>query len=206
MGLQVVGAGLGRTGTESLKLALERLLGGSCYHMLEIVRGRRADIPVWLAAANGGYPVWNDFLVDYRAAVDWPAAAFWSELSNANPDALVLLSVRDVDAWWTSASNTIFSPALREGKSTVRFPSNWPDDLLAARFTPDWYLEGPAKAAYLRHNDAVRAGVPPGRLLEWSPGDGWAPICAGLGVDVPDEPFPHVNSTADFQALIQSSP
>jgi hypothetical protein len=202
--LQVVGAGLGRTGTESLKHGLERLLGGPCYHMFEIVAGRRDDIPVWLAAACGEYPDWNDFLAGYRAAVDWPAASFWRELSAANPEAIVLLSVRDVDAWWTSVSNTIFSPALDVGKAKIGFPANWPDGVLEARFTPDWRQEVPAKEAYLRHNDAVRAEVPADRLVEWSPPDGWDPICKALGLAVPDEPFPHVNTTADFQALLQS--
>ena len=206
MGLRVVGAGVGRTGTESLKHALELLLGGPCYHMFEIVAGRRDDIPVWLAAAEGRYPDWNEFLADYRAAVDWPAASFWPELSAANPEALVLLSVRDVDAWWTSVSNTIFSPALDVGKAALDFPANWPDGVIDARFTPGFREEGPAKAAYLRHNDAVRAGVPADRLLEWSPGDGWGPICDRLGLAVPDEPFPHVNTTADFKALIASLP
>jgi len=204
MGLQVVGAGLGRTGTESLKHALERLLGGPCYHMFEIVAGRRDDIPVWLAAAQGEFPDWHEFLSDYRAAVDWPAASFWPELSAANPEAIVLLSVRDVDAWWTSASNTIFSPALDTNKAKIGFPDNWPDGVLDARFTPGWRQEATAKAAYLRHNDAVRAGVPADRLVEWSPGDGWGPICKALDLAIPDEPFPHANTTADFKALLQS--
>lgn len=206
MGLQVVGAGVGRTATESLKQGLEMLLGGPCYHMFEIVAGRRDDIPVWLAAAQGKYPDWNEFLAGYRAAVDWPAASFWPELSAANPEAIVLLSVRDVDDWWTSVSNTIFSPALDSGKAKIGFPQNWPDAVLEARFTPDWRQESAAKDAFLRHNDAVRAGVPADRLVEWSPTDGWGPICDALGLAVPDEPFPHVNSTADFQALLQSLP
>ena len=93
MTLQVVGAGLGRTGTHSLKAALEQLLGGPCYHMIEVF-GRPDDIPVWHAAINGDLPDWNAFLSDYRAAVDWPASAFWRELADANPDAVVLLSTR----------------------------------------------------------------------------------------------------------------
>jgi hypothetical protein len=202
--LQVVGAGLGRTGTESLKHGLERLLGGPCYHMFEIVAGRPDDIPVWLAAARGEFPVWNDFLADYRAAVDWPAASFWRELSAANPEAIVLLSVRDVDEWWTSVSNTIFAPALDVAKAKIGFPADWPDAVLEARFTPDWRQETEAKSAYLRHNDSVRSEVPADRLVEWSPVDGWGPICKALALAIPDEPFPHVNTTADFQALLQS--
>ena len=79
MTLQVVGAGLGRTGTHSLKAALEQLLGGPCYHMIEVF-GRPDDIPVWHAAVNGDMPDWNTFLADYRATVDWPASAFWREI------------------------------------------------------------------------------------------------------------------------------
>src|ERR1700681_1618818 len=112
MTLQVVGAGLGRTGTHSLKVALEQLLGGPCYHMMEVF-GRPDDIPVWHAAVNGDMPDWSEFLSEYRAAVDWPAAAFWREISAANPDAVVLLSSRDTDGWWTSADNTIFNVAER---------------------------------------------------------------------------------------------
>jgi hypothetical protein len=211
MGLRVVGAGVGRTGTESLKLALEMLLGGRCYHMVEVM-ARLDDIPVWDAAAAREPVDWHSFLAGYTAAVDWPSSAFWAELSEAFPDAVVLLSTRsDVDTWWTSASQTIFAPRLQaargEGVQGVvqtrqrgPFPEGWPHSVLAATFAEEWWDEEQAKAAYLRHNAEVRAGVPADRLVEWQPGDGWEPICAALGLPVPAEPFPHSNSTADFQA------
>jgi hypothetical protein len=198
MSLRVVGAGVGRTGTESLKMALERLLGGPCYHMVELF-GRPDDVTRWRRAVDGPAD-WDDLLAGYVAAVDWPASAFWRELSGAYPDALVLLSVRDVDAWWTSASNTIFSPEVTEHREQSPFPAGWPHDLISARFTPGWQNEDEAKAAYVRHNDEVRAEVPVERLLEWSPGDGWEPICAALGLEVPGEPFPHANTTEMFKA------
>src|SRR6266851_944861 len=113
MGLQVVGAGLGRTGTMSLKLALEQLLDGRCYHMFETF-SRPDDGPVWVAASQGEMPDWNTFLTEYDAVVDWPACDFWQEMSDANPDALVLLSVREsADAWWKSADATIFQALQR---------------------------------------------------------------------------------------------
>src|SRR5712692_9189339 len=115
MSLRVIGAGLGRTGTHSLKLALERLLDGRCYHMLETF-GRPDDIPVWHAAVNGDLPDWASFLSEYNAAVDWPVAGFWHELSEAFPDALILLSTRDTDGWWTSANNTIFQIMQQEDR------------------------------------------------------------------------------------------
>ncbi len=206
MALRVVGAGLGRTGTASLQLALQQLLDGRCYHMGETF-GRPDDIPVWQAAGNGSSPDWQTFLAEYVATVDWPACAFWRELAAANPDAIVLLSTRSsADAWWKSADDTIFQIPRRE------LPADAPPvfgaqiamvgDLFAKTFTPDWQDEDSAKRAYDAHNAAVRAEVDPARLVDWLPGDGWEPICAALGVAVPSDPFPHVNSTADFRAMI----
>jgi len=203
VGLRLVGAGLGRTGTHSLKLALERLLDAPCYHMVEVF-GRPDDIPVWHAAVQGRMPDWSTFLADYGAAVDWPVAAFWRELAAAFPDAVVLLSVRDADAWWKSANATIFEITRREAPPdpTAAAQLAMATDMLTTRFTTHWFDESEAKAAYERHNDEVRATIPAARLLEWHPGDGWEPICTALGVEVPDEPFPHVNTTEEFRTML----
>ena len=205
MTLRVVGAGLGRTGTASLQLALQQLLDGRCYHMAETF-GRPDDIPVWHRAVLGTSPDWSSFLAEFVATVDWPACTFWHELADTNPDALVLLSTRSsADAWWKSAHDTIFTITSRE------VPDDAPPVFGAqiamvidmfARFCPDWEDETAAKRAYEEHNARVRATADPDRLLEWQPGDGWEPICAALGIAVPDEPFPHVNSTADFRAMV----
>jgi Sulfotransferase domain len=202
-GLRVVGAGLGRTGTNSLKLALERLLGGPCYHMLELI-GRPHDTPVWHAAVRGEPPDWASFLAGFRATVDWPACAFWPELADANPDAIVLLSTRaDGEAWWRSFSSTIAAGMSRP------VPPDRPDwrlrremnlEMLTTTLTPDWSDRDAAVAAYERHNAAVRSAVPARRLVEWRPGDGWEPLCAALGVPVPSEPFPRTNSAAEFRS------
>lgn len=208
MALQVVGAGLGRTGTHSLKQALEQLLGGRCYHMTEVF-GRPADIGVWEAAAGGDFPDWGPFLGEFVAAVDWPSAAFWRELAAANPDAVVLLSSRSsADAWWKSANDTIFQVHRRPlppdddpAFAIVRDQLRMIDAVFARTFTAQWYDEGAAKAAYEAHNAAVRASVPPERLVDWQPGDGWDPICERLGLPVPAAPFPHVNTTDDFRAM-----
>ena len=203
MALRVVGAGLGRTGTASLQLALQQLLDGRCYHMGETF-GRPDDIPVWHAAVNGSSPDWDAFLDDYVATVDWPACAFWRELAAANPDALVLLSTRSsADAWWKSANDTIFGIMPRLAADEATQPFHRMLTQLFGRFTDDISNEGAVKAAFLRHNDDVRRTAPPGRLLEWQPAQGWAPICDALGVPVPDEPFPHVNTTDDFRARWQ---
>jgi hypothetical protein len=205
MALRVVGAGLGRTGTHSLKLALEQLLGEPCYHMSETF-GRPADIPVWHAAANGDMPDWPAFLADYAATVDWPACAFWRPLADEFPDAVVLLSTRSsTDAWWNSANDTIFQVSKREippeHAAVMGSQLSMMDDLFATTFTDD-LSEAPAKLAYEEHNAAVRAAVDPARLVDWRAGDGWEPICRALSLPVPSEPFPHVNTTADFRAMI----
>jgi hypothetical protein len=204
MTLRVVGAGLGRTGTHSLQLALQQLLGGPCYHMMDVF-GRPDDIPVWHAAAEGTMPDWEMFLSEYRATVDWPAAAFWRELRETSPDAVVLLSTRaDADAWWKSARDTIFEVSARPVVDDPVFGAQQRmiHAVLENRFTPEWQDAGAAKAAYEAHNDAVRAAVPADRLIDWRPADGWEPICAALDLPVPEEPFPHVNTTSDFRALI----
>lgn len=208
MGLQVVGAGLGRTGTLSLKTALEQLLGGPCYHMLETF-GRPADIPVWQSAIDGDMPDWNAFLADYRAAVDWPACAFWREIAAANPDAVVLLSTRDADGWWKSASNTIFNAVLRatpRDDPAAGAQMAMATDMLAKRFTPNWQDETEAKRAFEAHNADVRASVPADRLIDYRPGNGWEPICEKLGLPVPTEPFPHSNTTDEFRAMVGMEP
>src|SRR5262249_40422686 len=110
--LKVVGTGVGRTGTHSLKLALEQLLGGPCHHMVEVF-AHQDELPVWTAAIDGKQIDWGELMKPYVAQVDWPGASFWPELSAANPDALVLLSVRDPDRWYTSCSNTIFGGLQR---------------------------------------------------------------------------------------------
>jgi hypothetical protein len=202
-GLRVVGAGIGRTGTHSLKLALERLLGGSCHHMIEVFM-HPEQVPAWTDAVEGRPVDWRALLAGYRALVDWPGASFWPELSHEYPDALVLLSVRDPEAWYRSGINTIFYGLDEERASlpwmqTVR-------KLMHDRFSDDFDNKPAMLEAFARHNDAVRAAIPTDRLLEWSVADGWAPICERLGLPVPDEPFPVTNTTDEFRSMMGLPP
>jgi len=204
MTLRVVGAGLGRTGTNSLKLALEQLLGGPCYHMLEVF-GRPDDVTRWQEAVDGTPVDWTALLADYVACVDWPAAAFWRPIADANPDALVLLSTRASSAaWWKSANETIFEIGRREAPPdpVLQAQRKMIHGIFGTTFTPEWTNEDAARRAYELHNETVRATVNPERLVEWQPGDGWEPLCRALGVSVPDAPFPHANSTDDFRAMV----
>jgi hypothetical protein len=202
MTLRVVGAGLGRTGTHSLKLALEQLLVGRCYHMIETFE-RPDDGPTWIRAQQDEPVDWHAFLAEYVATVDWPACDFWRPLSTAYPDAIVLLSVREsADAWWTSANATIFEALQLEA---ARGPeASWQAAFFATR-APILRDEDAAKAYYEEHNAAVRASVPPERLVEYTPGDGWAPLCDALDLPVPDAPFPHTNTTEEFRARLEGS-
>lgn len=200
MTLRVVGAGVGRTGTMSLKLALEQLLGAPCYHMLEVFQ-HPGHADVWRRAALGESVDWDALFEGFVAAVDWPAGSFWPELSQHYPDALVLLSLRDPDEWWNSASETIF-PGI--GRSDFGAP-DW-REMVTALFTKRWGADPKDREASIRrfneHNSRVLAEVPKERLLVWRAGDGWAPICKALDLAIPDEPFPRANTREDFQARI----
>jgi hypothetical protein len=197
MSLRLIGAGVGRTGTLSLRAALETLLNAPCYHMFE-VREHPEHIPLWHAAARNEPVDWHTMLSPYAAAVDWPASAFWPEIAAAFPDAVILLSSRDAEGWWKSASETIFPATLRVDNDWRRMI----DAMFASRFTLAITDKAASIAAFEAHNRRVRAEAPAARLVEWHPRDGWEPICRALQLPVPDLPFPHVNSTEEFQAKV----
>jgi len=158
--LRVVGAGLPRTATRSLKDALELLLGGRCYQMAEVFQ-HLEDVSAWRAATRGGEVDWHSFPPNSVAAVDWPASAFWRELAEANPDGLILLSTRDSAArWWESAEETIF-PFLRK---PVEQPEHeeWQQmvlELATREIGPDWDHAERAQTFYERRNEQVRRGA-----------------------------------------------
>jgi hypothetical protein len=199
MSLKVVGAGLPRTGTQSLATALSHLLGGPSYHM-SVIPGHPFNLgEAWTLALSGDMPDWNAIFKGYVASLDWPASMFWRELSAANPYAPVILSIREsAEAWWQSANETILpvarmalAPGWSAGCGLVS---------LLERFTgtPDWDDPAVLMAAYERHNAQVKAEVPASRLLEWRASDGWEPLCRALYMSVPDRPFPWVNRRRDW--------
>ncbi len=205
MEIRVVGAGIGRTGTHSLKLALEQLLGAPCHHMVEVF-GQPDQIAGWTDAIEGRPVDWHTLLARYGAIVDWPGGSFWPELTAAYPDALVLLSVRDPEEWYRSASNTIFlgfdpdaPPDIAAWMLSVR-------KLMHDRFSDAFDDPAAMMDAFVRHNDAVRQAIPATRLLEWTPGEGWEPICERLGLPVPSDPFPVTNTTAQFREMMGVPP
>ena len=202
--MKLIGAGLGRTGTASLKKALEILLDGPCYHMLEVME-RPQDVAVWRAALRGQQPDWPEFLKDYRASVDWPGTPFWQSLAHAFPQAPILLSTREsAEVWWQSASRTVFAaghlPAAEGSAREERLAML--KEMWDRTLTPDWDQPDAAMQAYELHNQSVRQLAPPQRLIEWQPGQGWEPLCRALDLPVPDQPFPHLNTTDDFRRML----
>jgi Sulfotransferase domain len=197
--LKVIGAGFGRTGTLSLKLALERLGHGPCHHMLELIDDPR-QLEMWAGVAAGESPDWDRLYRGYRATVDWPGVRFWRELTSRFPHAKVILTVRDPQAWYDSASESIYrvsslpvNDPLTERRRQIVARLVWEGEF-GGRFADAEY----AMRVFTEHNDAVRREIPDGRLLEFEVGEGWEPLCDFLGVPVPDEPFPHSNDRREF--------
>ena len=200
MVLRLIGAGLPRTGTSSLREALRLLLGAPVYHMSEAF-AHPEHAPTWVAALAGEAPVWDDFLAGYVAGVDAPFSNCWRELATAYPDAPVLLSRRSsADIWHRSMDATVL-PRTREMLARENDDPMVPlFRVIFADLGTDIDDREDLMAGYERWLKEVRAEVAPDRLVDWQPGDGWDPICRALDVPVPKLPFPHENSTVDYLA------
>lgn len=202
MGLDVIGAGFGRTGTHSLKIALEQLGFGPCHHMYE-VRRHHEQLAFWQAALRGEQVDWDAVFLGYRSQVDWPGAHFWRQLVSHFPEAKVILTVRDPDTWFESLRKTIFR-VVSDLRSKDLDPytaevNEFVTELTFVRtFGRRMDDRHHAVAVYEAHNRAVRETVPPERLLVYEVSEGWAPICDFLGVPTPSAPFPVTNSTQEF--------
>ena len=192
MPLKVIGAGFGRTATLSLKFALEHLGLGPCYHMSEVFAGARRNIPLWLDVVHGK-PDWDAIFEGYQSTTDYPACSYWRELADHYPDAKLILTVRDPDSWFDSVSATIFSEQMMgslAGSPLEAMMKGAIFDVFGGRvkdraFMTDWFE---------RRNQHVIDALPQDRLLVYSPRQDWQPLCAFLGVPVPTEPFPRINS------------
>lgn len=207
MTLKVIGAGFGRTGTLSLKAALDELGLGPCYHMVE-VNARPEHDAMWLALARGDASDWRPMLKGYASTVDWPTTYFWKELAAANPDARIILTVRDPEAWYRSAAATIFArmlefEALRSDPAAAvdearRRHMEMVNTIVVEKTFGGLLDKAHAIAVFNAHNADVRRSVPREKLLVYDPGEGWEPLCAFLGLPVPATPYPKVNTTDDF--------
>jgi len=206
MALEVIGAGFGRTGTLTLKTALEMLGFGPCHHMVEVIENA-SQIPFWNRASRGEAVDWEEVFCNYRSTVDWPGCHFYAQLADRYADAKVILSLRDPERWYESMSETILVSMAQMGLSEPPIPDDHPlffgGIISRDTFNFDYSKEN-VIAAFERHNAEVQRRIPPERLLVFEAKDGWEPLCAHLGVAVPDAPFPHVNDREEFQSHAQN--
>jgi len=207
MSLKVVGAGFGRTGTLSLKAALEKLGFGPCYHMMEVFP-RPDHVAMWHQLAFGHSIDWDLIFRDFRATVDWPAARWWRELATHFPEAKVLLSVRDPESWYQSMSDTIYQAMKRLASDSVPEVVRVHNEMarkaiLADTFDDRFEDKAHAIEVFKRHTQEVRDTIDTAGLLVFDVREGWTPLCRFLEVPVPGEPFPHLNDTESTQAMIR---
>lgn len=202
MTIQVFGAGVGRTGTYSLKLALEQLGFGPCHHMEEVVKAPERQIPLWSAAASGN----ADFEAAYEgysSAVDWPTAAFWQELAALYPEAKFILTTRSAESWCDSYSNTIHA-LLSKPEQALPEARPW-FDMAHSVIEKSGFHAGMSRADLIEtfeaRDAAMRNSLPPDRLLVYEVKAGWDPLCGFLGKEPPATPFPRSNNREEFWDL-----
>jgi hypothetical protein len=217
--VKVVGAGFGRTGTMSLKAALETLGFGPCYHMIEVFE-HPEHAGFWQAAWRGEPVDWDGLLGGYEAAVDWPACTFYEELLQRYPDARVLLSVRDPERWYESTRDTIYqiskiTAGSRLSRAVFAFVGLFVSGVFEIgrmgnkiiwQGTFDGRFEDRSHAieVFVRHNEEVKRRVPAEKLLVFEVKEGWGPLCEFLGVAEPDKPFPRLNDAAQMRRRIRA--
>lgn len=207
--LKLINAGLGRTGTTSLKVALEQLGFGPCYHMFDVVNDEQRLAQWERIVCDGQPPDWEAVFAGYGSAVDGPCAIYYRQIMAAFPDAKVILTVRDAERWYQSTYDTLYQFAV----ATSRHPAGagsrqsrvyrltssmvW-DGLFGGRFEDrDHAIE-----VFARRNQEVIDSVEPGRLLVYDVKQGWEPLCAFLGADQPPGDFPHANDSQSMRDTI----
>lgn len=199
MSLQVIGAGVGRTGTYSLKLALNQLGLGPCHHMEEVLHKMESQVPLW-SAATAGDADWATIYDGYQSAVDWPTTGFFRELNATNPGARFILTVRSPQSWAASFSSTIYKLLAEAGQAPAEMTA-WlamADAVITKTGFPRGLDVEDLEQAFTAHIDAVKATIPAERLLVFQVKDGWEPLCAFLDLPVPDGPFPRTNDRGEF--------
>jgi|TARA_B110000977_G_scaffold187381_1_gene254435 hypothetical protein len=201
MTLDVIGAGFGRTGTLSLKLALEKLGFNKTYHMAELF-GQPQHLDSWEQALATGSCDWDTLFSDYRAAVDWPACYYWQEYAELYPKAKVILSLRNPESWFDSVHKTIYpatKEALESNDPRLKRWAKWSNQLIwentfSGRIEDKQY----AIQIFNDHIERVKKTISADRLLIFQATDGWMPLCEFLECEIPNEAYPRVNSSEEF--------
>ena len=202
--MKVFGAGFGRTGTMSLKFALEKLRIGPCYHMREVV-SRPSHIKLWYDISRGEHPNWNRLFSGFNSAVDFPVCLFYKQLINIFPEAKFILTLRDFDTWYISTANTIYKvpSILPDWFERVVYPIRMfivmqVNLIWVGLFKNNFSDRDSTKLVYYEHMESVKKIIPADKLLIYNVKEGWEPLCEFLDVDVPGIPFPKVNDTAEM--------
>jgi hypothetical protein len=201
--LKLIGAGFGRSGTMSIKAALDLLGAGPCYHM-KIALPRFWHLYFFMRAWHGKKVNWKRFFRRYNSAVDWPTCSFYKELMQEYPEAKILLNVRDPEKWYDSMYETIwaiqpafpfwFPPVVRKIHNEII----WEGDLKGVFEDREKAIE-----VYKDWMEEVKRSVPAERLLVYDIIEGWKPLCDFLGLPVPERPFPHINERNRFIRMIR---
>ena len=200
MSLAVIGAGYGRTGTLSLKAALEERGFAKCHHMIEVLHDP-AQVEAWMAAARGEPANWDTLFSGYRASVDWPSCHFYRELAVHYPQARVVLTVRDPREWYESMNATTLRVIRRSMAEHPDRPSLGTELVVKGAFGGDIDSLAHAIEIFEAHTAEVIATIPAQRLLVFDVRQGWEPLCDFLQRDVPAAPFPRVNSRDEFEGI-----
>lgn len=206
MEMNVIGCGVGRTGTYSLKLALDQLGLGPCHHMEEVLHHMPTQVPLWTAAV-AGQPDWARTYDGYHSAVDWPTACFFRELREAFPSARFVLTERDPERWADSFGETIYT-LVANGQEAPAHMQEWmkmAQALVAQTGFPPGLDRDELIRAFVAHNEAVRAAIPEEQLLVFDVRQGWEPLCEFLDAPVPDEAFPRTNHLEEFWDRVNST-
>jgi hypothetical protein len=203
--MYVIGAGLGRTGTLTLRTALDILGFGPCHHMQVVLENPSHHVPLWSAALDG-QPDWDAIYAGQKSAVDWPTASFYRELHAAYPEARFILTHRDPATWADSFEETIYT-AMAGRDQAPREVQPWLDmciRVIERAGLPLGLDKHELAARFVAHNEAVKAAIPASQLLQFEVRDGWGPLCEFLGVLEPAEAFPRTNDRAMFWELVNS--
>jgi len=202
MPLTIIGTGLGRTGTASLKIAIEKLGIGRCYHMKEVLADPE-HIRFWVDVAEGRAN-FDRIFSDFSATVDFPACIYWRDLIDYYPEAKVILSIRDAENWFRSTQRTFLSPRYWESGLSGSF-GDMCDATIGRFFDGDIHDHDHVIESFNRHVEEIKALVPPERLLIFKITQGWQPLCEFLDRPIPDEPFPHANGEQDTRGFFEDT-
>ena len=215
MSIKVLGAGFGRTGTTSLRSALEELGFGPCYHVYQLFKDP-SEIEFWENLYQGKEVDFDSFFTNYQAVFGFPGYYFYRQLMENFPKSVVILSYTDPDKWYEDAANTIFSAEHfkreKEDAKIVRQNNPFIADCLDRIYDLEQsailngYFQGRFKdkkytiIRFKQRIEEVKKVVPPERLLVYEIEQGWKPLCEFLDVPVPDKLFPHLNHPSSFQS------